>query len=500
MSNIHEGRRNYKCEKCQNTFNDSGVLKRHILTIHEKSDTFQCEICGKRCPCYANLVRHMKIKHEDGYKKIFKCYICHLEMNYAKRNDHLEKFHQDIVYKCDICEKEYSCATNIKMHYRSVHYVTKVKCDQCGRDFKLKEYLHRHIKAVHEKLRDHKCNTCNKSFSQLGALKQHIRSIHEGLRQFRCDTCKKTFTQLIALQNHQNAVHGDSKQFKCNSCQSSFALKGRLRFHEKMVHNQSTINHNCKSCEKQFKSITYLKMHIINVHDHSDRKIKCELCGYELIKKKFKDHLDKIHGENKKVQCEICNKIFSCIGNLRIHLATHEKKFKCDSCEEEFSKEFFLKRHFNKTHVEKTVKCDLCDKQFPSKKNLDVHINVHNKEDNIMKITKEERLSKVMKFSKDKINENKTVSCLGCYRPWKLSSILRHLARTPNCKDKYSDTEIVSISNKCKEYRDYMVQLYGKIRYQKSQLEQEEKLYQKAEEKSMAYKKSYLPLMSQISK
>ena len=124
-------------------------------------------------------------------------------------------------------------------------------------------------------------------------------------------------------------------------------------------------------------------------------------------------------------------------------------RFECPSL---LSKEFFLKRHFNKTHVEKTVKCDLCDKQFPSKKNLNVDINVHNKEDNIMKITKEERLSKVIKFSKDKINENKPVSCLGCNRSWKLSPILRHLARTPDCKDKYSDTEVASISNKCKEY------------------------------------------------
>ena len=211
--------------------------------------------------------------------------------------------------------------------------------------------------------------------------------------------------------------------------------------------------------------------------------------------KHYKDHMDMVHNDIKKVQCEICNKAISNVANLKIHMATHEKKYKCNSCDEEFSNEWFLKLHYNKTHAVKVRKCDLCDKEFPSQKNLDAHMNVHDNKYATVVVTKEERLAKIEQFSHAKASINKPEICLGCNRSCKLSSILHHLSRLPACRNKYSNVEFTTLNDRCKDYNKVRAQLQFKIKHQQRMLEQDKKLYHNAEEKSMAYKKRYLPLM-----
>ena len=60
---------------------------------------------------------------------------------------------------------------------------------------------------LHEGVKNNKCELCDKSFSRAGDLKRHINCVHEGLKNHKCDLCDKAFSQPWTLKKHVNSVH-----------------------------------------------------------------------------------------------------------------------------------------------------------------------------------------------------------------------------------------------------------------------------------------------------
>ena len=61
------------------------------------------------------------------------------------------------------------------------------------------------------KRRLYKCNICDSNFSQKGNLKQHIDSIHIGIKRHKCNSCKFAASGKGELNRHINAVHEGKK-------------------------------------------------------------------------------------------------------------------------------------------------------------------------------------------------------------------------------------------------------------------------------------------------
>ena len=96
---------------------------------------------------------------------------------------------------------------------------------------------------------------------------------------------------------------------------------------------------NCQICEKKFKTKKTLKTHYHAVHDNSAKIHNCNILT--------------VHKGHKDYKCESCNKSFSAVSSLKIHINTiHQGKndYKCDSCGKSFSVAQYLKKHINNIH------------------------------------------------------------------------------------------------------------------------------------------------------
>ena len=67
---VHEGRRNHKCESCGKAFSNSGRRKRHIDTVHKGLKPHQCCFCNTAYGQSGDLKRHIKRCHPNEYKSL----------------------------------------------------------------------------------------------------------------------------------------------------------------------------------------------------------------------------------------------------------------------------------------------------------------------------------------------------------------------------------------------------------------------------------------------
>ena len=133
----------YECAKCDKKFKYLSWLKNHVLSIHDKSKPFVCEVCGFQSFRKANLERH-KLIHSDVRD-----------------------------FQCRYCNKKFITATNLKSHER-VHTGEKpFKCKECSYASNQATHLHNHVIFRHSKKFPYKCCICEKGFVSPGLLQKH---------------------------------------------------------------------------------------------------------------------------------------------------------------------------------------------------------------------------------------------------------------------------------------------------------------------------------------
>ena len=102
------------------------------------------------------------------------------------------------VSKCAICDLQFSCKQNVKMHLESAHTVHKYVCRQCGKEYGRPQTLQGHVKTVHKDFR-FKCTKkyCNEEFTQKDQLNVHMLE-HEGKFKFAHNAQKDTITKAVS--------------------------------------------------------------------------------------------------------------------------------------------------------------------------------------------------------------------------------------------------------------------------------------------------------------
>jgi len=200
-----------------------------IDTSEEISKTYSCNECDFKSTNKTNVMIHIVEGHDKN-----KYNSDHKTNQNSNLKRHVETVHEDIKFKCELCDLCYTQKEMLEAHVRSLHTgVMHYKCEYCNYKAKWKQSIKHHVKSVHEGTMYHQCDHCEFNATCKETVKRHVEAVHDGIR-YRCDHCDFKTTFQAILKNHVQAVHGGNK---CDHCDFKSAVKATLKRHVASVHD-----------------------------------------------------------------------------------------------------------------------------------------------------------------------------------------------------------------------------------------------------------------------
>ncbi|KAM7350356.1 uncharacterized protein ACRADG_008966 [Cochliomyia hominivorax] len=282
------------CVKCNATFSNFTLLRKHFLKdhldekcyivccdrkfrsryhivehirLHMNPNAYRCDVCGKCSTNSRNLAKHIKELHsEEGKQRSLECPTCLKKL--ANKNSlrvHMETHESNLNYLCRECGKGFPSEQKRTLHERYVHNATLI-CDQCGKtlhnQYAMKQHLLQHAGVQKRKW---PCDLCSVELNSRSGLKRHKQIIHQdGSTVYVCSECGKVASTQIALLTHKRNVHLSGRKHKCTLCDKAFKFPRVLREH--MATHTGEDLYQCPHCEKTFKTNANMHHHRKKAH------------------------------------------------------------------------------------------------------------------------------------------------------------------------------------------------------------------------------------------
>ena len=65
-ASVHDGKKPFKCESCDNSFHLKENLQEHVTTVHEGKMPFKCDLCDYDCLSKEAMQQHIVSVHEES--------------------------------------------------------------------------------------------------------------------------------------------------------------------------------------------------------------------------------------------------------------------------------------------------------------------------------------------------------------------------------------------------------------------------------------------------
>ncbi|XP_023028987.2 uncharacterized protein [Leptinotarsa decemlineata] len=168
----------FTCNLCNS--NSTHSYKTFLLHFHQ-THRFQCPYCGKSCSKPQTLSTHMRIHSEHSYKCTFEG--CKKTFPAAwNLRKHLTVHSEKTSYICPECGKEFITYDTYRYHLKK-HSGRKFLCTHCGQAFMQSVHLKYHM-WKHTGIKNYKCDLCDKSYTCVTQLKKHRRRHHPNAKEF----------------------------------------------------------------------------------------------------------------------------------------------------------------------------------------------------------------------------------------------------------------------------------------------------------------------------
>ena len=174
------------------------------------------------------------------------------------------------------------------------------------------------------------------------------------------------------------SIHSNTKDQICDICHKALPNESQLFVHKLQAHEGKIKMVECNLCGKSMKS-SNLKYHHRKAHEEGKNNFKCDTCEESYKTNVYlKMHIRNVHKnveKDLKYPCEHCDKSFENPGKCESHIKrVHRNVTKtCTICKKEFSAKY-LKQHIKIFHDKvETHQCDLCQKVFYTNYHLKYH-------------------------------------------------------------------------------------------------------------------------------
>ena len=239
---------------------------------------------------------------------------------------------------CEICNKEYKRAGNLRKHMLSHNDDGKLwECKVCHKEYKTEKILKRHEKTHAENKTEYKCEECDKILYNRDSYTRHVRQHNpDNWKKCPIDGCDSICRSNSHLKEHMK-THENKREYKCHLCPKDFNLKGKLDRHLK---SHFTDGHKVMDLAKftpDTKRIILKKSTIVT--DDSKVRHICLICGHTpKTKQNLKNHLGKRHITGK-----ISLDIWKPINDIKNKMTDAKKEFEEGYKPDDFEHKFMFK-------------------------------------------------------------------------------------------------------------------------------------------------------------
>ena len=373
----HHGLR-YKCDFCDEGFNNTVDRLRHVKEDHKVQDDatiiqtsininynqYNCPLCHEsfgsdKYGCWGHL-RSIHREESEGCEVESCRYACvgkQLMFHHIFAKHKRQGNSNQVIHTCDICMRQIS-QSQLIMHYRKDHNLTlddgcRFVCQHCGKVFKIRNARADHINEAHLKV-SYNCDKCGKCFKRnKSQLHQHMQKVHmKESQKKQCHICQEWRKDAEELATHVRKAHTGEKPFPCIFCQESFYSAHDAHVHRRYKHVDSFI------ADQKWKA--WLKENCTK--DPSEYKMKCHLCSEVMSTlSDLRRHWDEVHPGQTDIPDTTCG----------------AKKYICELCGVALQSNILLKIHTFENHEPEATKCPICPEQCPSRDEAIVHTKEH---------------------------------------------------------------------------------------------------------------------------
>lgn len=422
----------YQCSECEQSFTDGLMLISH-LEAHGREDqerrlgkSHRCHICSKTFDQAGILQRHVKTQHQENVKNT--CPECFRSFRYPSDLDIHRSCHDpNRPFVCSTCELRFWTPKSLSTHQRAAHSTNEplktieslktdrvppkvFTCQPCNKIYTIKRSYMKHCSIKHkgcsknlEDLKDatteHQlsnnesdgsdaddndddsddsdsapyfpCHVCGKTFVTSESLEDHQRC-HLGEKPYECEECGKCFIQLVNLQQHQRS---HKSEFQCQMCGKGFVSLFALRKH-KHTHVRKR-PHRCTKCHLSFTKSKQLKEHMAT---HREENFPCDLCHESFTCKSSRAEHRKIHTEAEEELPPLippAKQTSSPTVSITSSSTVQQYRYRCENCQVRFPDPEQLSEHGCNSAKERPYSCKDCNKHFLHGSHLKKHQLTH---------------------------------------------------------------------------------------------------------------------------
>lgn len=177
-------------------------------------------------------------------------------------------------------------------------------------------------------------------------------------------------TDVLLRTNKSRRIWRNAK-YECYICRISYSTKLECSKHLRESHiSASNPSYQCLQCSFSTSNKDNLRKHSIACTGE-DRV--CGICGQMFADKHIR--LLHIQTHNKKFQCDTCGQQYRTNSKLKVHMASHSDQalYQCDECPKAYKFQLSLMYHKRAHRGILPYKCDVCDKGFHQKVKLNAH-------------------------------------------------------------------------------------------------------------------------------